>query len=137
MIVESIVLEIARAVLDDIVRHAREALPDECCGLLLGNGTEIDEAVRTPNLKASPSAYLIDPAAHFATLRRVRAEGRHILGAYHSHTRSPAIPSASDMRESHYPEFVHLIVSLAGEGPDVRAYYIRREGYDEVQLSAV
>lgn len=130
-------IAIARTVLDDIVRHARESLPNECCGLLIGVGDRLDEAVRTPNLRASASAYLIDPAAHFATVRRVRAEGRHILGAYHSHTHSPATPSASDMRESHDPEFVHLIVSLAGEGPDVRAYFIRREGYDEVQLSAV
>ena len=41
------------------------------------------------------------------------------------------------MRQSHDPAFLHLIVSLAGDSPDVRAYYIRREGYDEVQLSAV
>lgn len=130
-------ITISRAVLDEIVRHAREALPDECCGLLLGTGSGIDEAIRTPNLKASPSAYLIDPAAHFATLRRVRAEGRCILGAYHSHTHSPAIPSASDIRESHYPEFVHVIVSLSRDVPDVRAYAIRGEGYEDLALSVV
>ena len=128
-------IEIPRAVCDDIVRHAHEALPNECCGLLLGQGTRIDEAVRTPNLKASPSAYLIDPAAHFATLRRVRAEGRQIVGAYHSHTHSPAIPSASDLRESHYPEFVHVIASLDGDAADLRAYRIGGDRYEELALS--
>ncbi len=125
----------SRLVIDAIVRHAREALPNECCGLLVGRGTTVEEAVRTVNLRASPSAYLIDPAAHFATLRRARAEGREILGAYHSHTHSPAVPSASDVRESHYPEFVHVIVSLCEVEPDVRAYTILDGGYQERRLS--
>ncbi len=125
----------SRLVIDEIVRHAREALPNECCGLLVGRGTTVEEAVRTPNLRASPSAYLIDPAVHFATLRRARAEGRQILGAYHSHTHSPAVPSASDVRESHYPEFVHVIVSLRDREPAVRAYTILRGGYEERRLT--
>ncbi|HLO20292.1 MAG TPA: M67 family metallopeptidase [Sphingomicrobium sp.] len=127
-------IEIPRAVRDELVRHAYEALPNECCGLLLGEGSRIDEAVRTPNLRASPSAYLIDPAAHFASLRRVRAEGRQIVGAYHSHTHSPAVPSASDMRESHYPEFVHVIVSLEGDPAQLRAYAIGADNYEELPL---
>lgn len=126
-----------RRVIDEIIRHAREALPNECCGLLLGTGSDIDEAVRTPNLRASPSAYLIDPAAHFATLRRVRTEGRQILGAYHSHTHSAPAPSASDVRESHYPEFVHVIVSLRDSVPEVRAYGIGGGGYEERALAIV
>lgn len=128
-------IAIPQAVADAIVRHAREALPDECCGLLVGEGERVDEAVRTPNLKASPSAYLVDPAAHFATLRRVRAEGRQIVGAYHSHTHSPAVPSASDIRESHDPEFVHLIVSLQAPGPDLRVYRIASGACEELTLS--
>ncbi len=124
-----------RKVIDDIVRHAYEALPDECCGLLLGAGSNIDEAVRTPNLRASPSAYLIDPAAHFATVRRVRTEGRQILGAYHSHTHSPAVPSATDVRESHCPAFVHLIVSLSDSVPSVRVYTIGGDRYEERPLT--
>jgi proteasome lid subunit RPN8/RPN11 len=128
------VIEIPRAVRDDLIRHAYEALPNECCGLLLGKGSRIDEAVRTPNLRASPSAYLIDPAAHFACLRRVRAEGRQIVGAYHSHTHSPAVPSASDRRESHYPEFVHVIVSLEGDRAELRAFAISADSYEELPL---
>lgn len=109
-----------------MIAHAREDAPLECCGLLVGSGEVVDESVRARNLDASPTRYLIDPEAHFATLRRVRAEGRQILGAYHSHPAGPAVPSASDCAEASYPEFVYVIVGFEEGGrADVRAYRIR------------
>lgn len=128
-------IAIGRALVDAIVDHARAALPNECCGLLVGEPGRIDDAVRTPNLKASPTAFLIDPSVHFATLRKARAEGRQIVGAYHSHIRSPAVPSASDIRESHDPEFVHVIVSLAEAEPVVRAFRIAQGGFQEIAVA--
>ncbi len=109
-------------VIDAIIDHARRDAPLECCGLLAARGGIIDEAIPARNLKASPIVFLIDPADHFAALKRTRAEGREIVGAYHSHPRSPAVPSATDLAEAHYEEFLYVIVSLAGATPDVRAY---------------
>ena len=42
---------------------------------------------------------------------------------YHSHPRSPAEPSQTDINLAHYPHWIYLIVSLAAE-PDVRAWRI-------------
>jgi [CysO sulfur-carrier protein]-S-L-cysteine hydrolase len=118
-------IHIAGGVLADLIAHAREEAPLECCGLLLGAGTLIDECVRSHNLNASETTFLVDPAEHFAALRRVRRERREILGAYHSHPRSPAVPSRTDLEQASYPEFVYVIVSLAyPEAPDVRAYFL-------------
>jgi len=114
------------AVLDAIVRHAQEAAPNECCGLLIGNEEWIEEAVRTRNAKESPSTYQVDPADHFALIRRTRAQQRQIIGAYHSHTRSAAEPSPRDIAESHDESLVHLIVSLAAAEPRVAAFRIRK-----------
>jgi proteasome lid subunit RPN8/RPN11 len=122
------------AVLDAIVRHARETAPNECCGLLLGTAEEIEEAVRTRNAKESPSAYQVHPADHFAVIRRARAERKQIVGAYHSHPRSAAEPSPRDIAESHDASLVHLIVSLAEPQPRIAAFKFNRAGVEPVVL---
>jgi proteasome lid subunit RPN8/RPN11 len=125
---------IAPAVVAAIIAHARDDAPDECCGLLVGSGERINEAVRTPNLERTPTRYQIDPAAHIALIKRLRGSDRAIVGAYHSHPHTPAVPSASDIAEAYYPEFVYVIVSLAGSKPDVRAWRIRDGAVAEVRV---
>jgi proteasome lid subunit RPN8/RPN11 len=121
-------------VLDQIVAHAHEDAPDECCGLLVGTADRIDEAVRTANLERSPNRYQVDPAAHFALIRRLRGTDRSIVGAYHSHPRSAAAPSPSDIGEAYDPELVYVIVSLASVEPEVRAWRIRAGGAVELRV---
>ena len=115
-------MRILQRVVEAMVDHARRAAPLECCGLLAARDGTIELAISTRNLKASPVLFLIDPADHFAALKRTRAEGREIVGAYHSHPRSAAIPSATDLAEAHYEDFIYAIVSLATPAADVRAY---------------
>jgi proteasome lid subunit RPN8/RPN11 len=106
-----------------MIDHARADAPLECCGLLIGSVGRIEEAVRARNARESATAYLIDPADHFAAIRRVRREGRAIVGAYHSHPRSPAVPSPTDLEEAQFGNFLYVIVSLAlPHEPDVRGY---------------
>ena len=131
-------LKIHQHVLDTMIAHAREEAPNECCGLLAGQRDSVEECIRTRNLKASPREYLVDPADHFAAIRRVRTEGRTIVGAYHSHPRSAAVPSPTDVSEAHYPEFVYLIVSLANPGgPEVQAYAISDGNFAPIELVPV
>jgi proteasome lid subunit RPN8/RPN11 len=131
------VIFIPHRVLDAIITHARAKAPNECCGLLVGHGEKVDEAVPTRNLRQSPTGFQIDPTDHFAALRQTRAERREILGAYHSHPRSAAAPSATDVAEAHYPEFLYLIVSLADATPDVRGYHIRSGAVEAVPFETV
>jgi proteasome lid subunit RPN8/RPN11 len=111
-------------VLDQIVAHAREDAPDECCGLLVGAGALIDQAVRTTNVQRGPRRFQVDPAEHFALIKRLRGGSREIAGVYHSHPASAAVPSPSDLEEAFYPDFVYLIVSLAGAEPETRGWRI-------------
>ena len=115
---------IRAAAVEEIVTHARQAAPEECCGLLLARGGVVVEAVRARNVLASPTRYQVDPVDHFAALRRARAEGMQVAGAYHSHPAGPARPSATDVAEAHDPELLCVIVSLEGGGADVRAWRI-------------
>ena len=109
-------------VLAGIASHAREEAPLECCGLLAGKDDLIDEYIRTHNIRASEVAFQVDPADHFAAMKSLRTRGRAILGAYHSHPRTAAVPSPTDLAEAHSVDFVYVIVSLGGKLPDIRAY---------------
>jgi proteasome lid subunit RPN8/RPN11 len=128
---------ILATVLSAVSAHALREAPNECCGLLLGTDNLIDEAAPTRNVLSHPSRYQIDPRHHIAINRRLRGTPRAVIGAYHSHPRTEAEPSPRDLAEAHYPEFVWLIVSLAGEGPDYRAYRIVGGKAQPVVLTAI
>jgi proteasome lid subunit RPN8/RPN11 len=128
-------VDVASAVFDAIVAHARAEAPKECCGLLIGVAGRVDESAPTRNVLASPSRYRIDPQQHFAVLRRARAAGASVVGAYHSHLRTGAQPSERDVAEAYDPSLLYVIVSLKDpQRPDVRGYHIQDGTVVEVSL---
>jgi proteasome lid subunit RPN8/RPN11 len=116
------VVRVRQSVLDDIVAHAREAAPRECCGLLLGSEDRVDHAWRARNLRESRTEYLVAPEDHFAALRCARSRAIEVVGAYHSHPRGPAHPSETDRREAQ-ESFLYLIVGgFDAPRPDFTAW---------------
>src|SRR5213596_2878882 len=107
-----------------MLAHARAEAPNECCGLLVGRRGAVERAVRARNLEAGPTRYLIDPQDHFAAMKAARAEGLHVIGAYHSHPAGAAVPSPSDIAgASGGPDFLYVIVAPASAG--VAAYLLK------------
>jgi len=127
-------MKIRRAVMDAIVEHARADAPLECCGLLIGSEKGVEESHRAANIRRSEVAFQIDPADHFAAIHKARAAGLAVIGAYHSHPRSGAAPSETDIRESTDASLLHVIVSLAGPEPVLRGYVIGPGSVSEVRL---
>ena len=127
---------LGRAAHDDIISHARETAPAECCGLVIGHkgprGDAVTEAARTRNLSADPNRFEVHPEDHIRTRRTARSRGLEVLGFYHSHPRSPATPSATDLAEAAYPGDLYVIVSLSVEPADVRLYRHEPAGFREV-----
>lgn len=116
-------INISAAVVSDMLAHARDEAPRECCGLLVGTSDAIVRSVRARNLDVSATRYLIDPQDHFTAIRNARAESLEVVGAYHSHPSSTAVPSTTDVVEANSgSNFLYVIVSLVGD--DVRAYRI-------------
>lgn len=120
-------MRIARTLIDEMVAHAREDLPNECCGLIAGVGDEATGTIRVVNSAASPLRYEMDPQGQFNGLRTIEDGGAELLGIYHSHTKSAAYPSQTDVNQAvAWPEQIYVIVSLAdGEQPDVKAYLLK------------
>ena len=121
--------QISRGAVDAILAHARDEAPSECCGLLLGTALTIAEAARAANIASNRySRFLIDPKDHIDIRRGARRRGVEVVGFYHSHPRSPAWPSTSDVAEASYPGHLYLIVSLAAQPPDIAIYRLEAGG---------
>ncbi len=118
---------------DAIVAHAREEAPNECCGLVRARAGTVEDVVRATNVRASPYGYSLDPQSLLAAFNA--AEEGYEVGIYHSHPRSAAEPSQTDINLADYPEYLYLIVSLAAEAPSVRAWRIVDGRVDEEQLA--
>ncbi len=109
---------------DEIVRHARDEAPNECCGVLLGTGDAVSEVRRARNVKASPVEYELDPKEHVDILRGADEAGLDVVGFYHSHTFSEAYPSVTDISKMSDWGYFYLIASLAdATAPVVRAFW--------------
>ncbi|OLB98718.1 MAG: hypothetical protein AUH35_03775 [Nitrospirae bacterium 13_1_40CM_62_7] len=144
-------LKIPRTILDDMVAHARELDPFECCGLLAGRNGAVVHHYRIPNpvandvraaqvfdeahvkgLRHLPEttraevAYFMDPKEMLAAFKDMRQRQLDLIVIYHSHTASPAYPSTTDIGLAYYPEAAYMIISLERKSkPDIRAYWIR------------
>jgi [CysO sulfur-carrier protein]-S-L-cysteine hydrolase len=127
----------SQAVIDEIVAHARDDRPNECCGLLGGSGDRIATAYRTRNAFEDPMRFNIHPSDLFQVLEReLPAAGEELVAMYHSHPVSEARPSQTDINLSdNWPGTVWVICSLAEAEPVVRAWTITDGAADEVELA--
>ena len=82
---------------DDLVKWAREHLPEEACGLLAGtedgNGREIKKVYFLENKDHAEDHFTLDPMDQMKAVKDMRANGYKLLGNWHSHPSSPSRPS--------------------------------------------
>ncbi|WP_333836525.1 Mov34/MPN/PAD-1 family protein [Novosphingobium sp.] len=92
---------LVRAAHAAILAATHAAHPCEACGLLLGHGSHIAQAIPTANVAPDPLRHFeIDPAALIAAHRAARAGGPQVLGYFHSHPNGLARPSATDQAQA-------------------------------------
>ena len=131
------IISITNGVRVEIEGHALQAQPSECCGLLSGEDGVITDLHRLRNTSEKPETrYFASPEDLFSAMRRIREAGQKLMGVYHSHPRTPAYPSASDVEMAFYPEAIYFIVSLE-PGIELRAFRIEGSRIDNVELSVV
>ena len=130
---------IPRAIIDEMIAHAREDLPNEACGQLDGGDGHAVTAHRVKNVEASPYRYSMDPLAMLKLENAREDSGDSLFSIYHSHVASEAYPSPTDVRQAFfppgeierdpmYPDTYYILVSLKYEPPQVRAFHIRKGG---------
>jgi len=117
-------VRISRSLLDDIVAHAREDAPNECCGIVASRDGEAVAVHRARNAAASPLRYEFDGMEQFSIYSEIEDAGLELGAIYHSHTRSEPYPSQTDINLAFYPESVYVIVGVKDAEPEVRAFHI-------------
>jgi proteasome lid subunit RPN8/RPN11 len=135
--------QIERRYIDEMVEHAREDLPNECCGILAGQGGRVFKLHRMTNVEASPYRYSMDPREIAQVDMEAGQNNWDLQAIYHSHTRSEAYPSDTDVRLSGgtaglWPDIRYILVSLMdADAPQVRLFRIAGEVVTEEPLEIV
>ncbi len=140
-----VALKLPAEMRDEMVQHAIDDLPNECCGIITGLDGTATRFYRCRNAEATPFRYNIDPRDILKVEREMDDQGWQVLVIYHSHVASDAYPSPTDVRLSQwpgtdpptdlYPGAYYVLVSLKDrENPSVRAYTIHAGEVTEVPL---
>ena len=127
-------MKLSRALYDEMVEHARSEAPNECCGMVATSNGEAVKVYPAVNAAASPLRYEIDGAEQYRIQMDIDDAGHDLGAIYHSHTRSKPYPSQTDINLAFYPEALYVIVGLAGDEPEVRAFQIRDGPVTEAEL---
>lgn len=118
-------LELPRAMVDQVLAHARRDHPDECCGVIAGRDGRATRVFEMDNAERSPTGFAFDSAQWLSVYRALDDADEEPLVVYHSHTATEAYPSRTDVLWSRTTEFGHwLLVSTRGEQDEVRSYVL-------------
>jgi proteasome lid subunit RPN8/RPN11 len=121
-------LRIPRALADEIIRHCEQGRPNEACGMLAVHDGTIAKVFRMTNAEESPVRYSLAPKEQLAVYNKLDEQGWDLGGVFHSHTRTEAYPSPTDIRLAS-EDVPYLIVSLASRPPALRAFRIVKESW--------
>lgn len=134
-------LALPRSVAEALLAHARDELPNEACALLAGSlaTRRVTSMYAARNSEASPLRYNVHPEDLVRITFAIDDAGEELVAIFHSHTRSPAVPSATDRRAAMYPDAFYLLATLADPlaSPEeaLRAWRIRDGVSVEVPLA--
>lgn len=134
-------LTLPQSFIDEMIAHAREDAPNEACGVVLRRADGALKLYRATNAEASPFRFSIPPAELHYLYRIMDARPADLLVIYHSHTKTEARPSPTDLGfarlwESSDPWPYWVVVSLRDPLPDVRAWRIAAGEAHEVGWEA-
>lgn len=137
------IIHIPNAIYDTVILHGNTSYPHEACGLFSGFYPRTDSVVITgytasTNLAPDPrKAFIIDPITHIQLQKTTRINNETIIGIYHSHPDTAAIPSESDKKNAIYRNFFWMIASvLPTKTIDIRCYMpsLEESGFCEAAL---
>jgi len=127
-------MKIRKAVLEELINHAKKEAPLEACGYLAAKDGAIAASYAMTNTDKSAEHFSFDPKEQFSAVRDARRKGLEICAVYHSHPDSPARPSEEDIRLAYDRRMLYVIVSLLGGKAQMRAFKITDDKAEAVKL---
>jgi [CysO sulfur-carrier protein]-S-L-cysteine hydrolase len=131
-------MRIARELYEQMIAHAREEAPNECCGMVGASDGRAVSVHRAVNVEASPLRFRIDPEEQLELHNRIEEAGLDLGAIYHSHTRTEPRPSQTDINFAKlWPGVLWIIVGLGGDEVDVRTWRIDDGKVSDAELVVV
>jgi proteasome lid subunit RPN8/RPN11 len=133
-------LTIERAIVDQIVAHARADHPDEACGVVAGPAGSDRPArfVAMANAERSPTFYRFDSMEQFKVWKEMDDRDEEPVVIYHSHTATEAYPSRTDISYASEPNAHYVLVSTREpDETEFRSYRIVDGEVTEEEVSVV
>ena len=129
-------LRIPRTELDLILAELEENKPYEACGVLIGTidgmTAHVEKARPIKNVKRTHRSFELDPKEHYTVWNEAGKNGKEIVGVYHTHPVSRAVPSLWDRETMQNDTSVWLIA-----GDDGMQAYVWENGLKNVKIIEV
>ena len=120
-------LKISKALVDQIVAHARADHPDEACGVIAGpaGSDQPQRFIPMINAARSPTFYEFDSADLLALYKDMDAKNEDPVVIYHSHTATEAYPSRTDISYASEPFAHYVLISTRETGNEDGPFELR------------
>lgn len=130
-------MKILKNVVEELIAQARQDLPNESCGYLLGTNGVITLNYAMTNGDNSPEHFSFIPQEQFDAVRYARKNSLTVLANWHSHPSSPSRPSQEDIKLAYDSSIAYLILSLASESPVLNAFIINNGNVEKIELEII
>ena len=137
-------ISLSKGSMKKLIDAAENAYPEECCGLLVGsaeyvNNQLITRIIPSPNLSSSDTrdSFEVDPKIRLELMRNLSQAktDETIIGHYHSHPNSEALPSIKDISMAYEPELTWVILAVHnGIVSETRAHMIFKDANTFVEI---
>lgn len=126
-------IRINRLDIDMIHEELEKNKPFEACGVLIGgidgNMANVEKALPVANSKRTRRSFELDPQQFYEAWNEAEKSGKEIVGVYHTHPISSAVPSLWDRETMENAPSVWLIA-----GADGMRAYIWENGIKPVKI---
>lgn len=110
---------------DRMIRQLVSAFPEEACGIIAGAEGLATQVYPIANVSESPVIFTMHPQQQLDALEEIEDKGWELAAIYHSHPRTRAYPSRTDIELAFYPDALQIIVSLTDVNhPDAHAFRV-------------
>lgn len=128
---------IPQELIEQILAHLQENLPQEACGLLGGKDHTFESWIPIPNVLKSPTRYRMEPDSQLKAFLYFEENQKDLLGIVHSHPTGSDKPSQTDLKEAYYPEAIYFIFYRTDEQWQYKAFRINHNQYEAVEINTL
>ena len=123
--------------IEELIKIAKDALPNECCAFLLGEHNDDGKVaiiLRMRNIDESPVSFSIDPTELLNAYTLADTKGMKITAIFHSHP-AKASPSSTDIKYMQINPVAWVIYSTTEN--KIRAFVYENENIKEIGIKTI